>query len=55
MIAISDFKDSLMTCGLNARRTSLKIYIDLIMDSTILELICISIFSKIYRILMILR
>jgi len=55
MIAISDFRDSLMACGLNARRILLKIYVDLMMDSTILELISISVFSKMYRILMILR
>jgi len=55
MIAIPDFRDSLMACGLNARRILLKIYVDLMMDSTILELISISVFSKMYRILMILR
>jgi len=55
IIAMFNFGDTLMTHGLDVRRISLKICIDLMIDSTILELIDILVFSKIYRIPMILR
>ena len=51
---MSNFGNTLLTHGLDARRTLLKIYVNLIIDSTILELIGILVFSKIYRIFMIL-
>ena len=55
MITISDFSNALITHGLDTRVTLLKICVNLMMDSTILELICVLVFSTMYRIPMILR
>jgi len=38
MISMLDLGDILMTCGLDTRHTSLKICVDLMIDSTMLEL-----------------